>query len=74
MPAQFWALTYREFNLKYYAFIRAENRDLRRLATLALWTDGEKYPKSKRSPERLMGWQGPDAMDLYPVKKWLVQE
>jgi hypothetical protein len=74
MPAQFWALTYREFNLKYFAFIRAENRELKRLAQLALWTDGDKYATHKRSPERLMGWQGPGPIDLYPVKKWLVQE
>ena len=73
-PQAFWSLTYREFMLKYHAFLRRENREIRRLAQLALWTDGAKFKKHERTPERLCGWPGPGPMKLYPVKRWLEQE
>lgn len=72
LPDQFWALTYREFYLMHRGFVRRENRDKRRMAEQALLTDGEKYPKNKRSADRLLGWTGPDPVPLYPIKKWLV--
>lgn len=72
MPAQFWALTVRQFWIKYRAFIRAENRQLRRMAQSALMTDGDKYKKHMRTPEKLLG-AGGRPMNLYPVKKWIAR-
>ena len=70
MPDQFWSLLYRDFWIKYRAFIRAENRAMRRMAMAALLTDGDKYKKHMRTPEKLLGCGG-KPMALYPMKQWL---
>jgi hypothetical protein len=38
MPGEFWSLTYREFNLKHAAFIRAEDRHRALVMELASMT------------------------------------
>jgi hypothetical protein len=70
MPDQFWSLTFREFQLKWAAFERAEQR--------AEWLVGRhayltvKYAKDPGSPERLLGYRR--GMNRYPIKQWLRPE
>jgi hypothetical protein len=68
MPEQFWSLTFREFNLKWDGFLRAEQRAEWLVGRHAMLTT--RFEKKPASVSRLLGYVRP--MNRYPLKPWLL--
>lgn len=67
-PAEFGALTYREFCVMEEGFQRAQRRLEWLIGLQAFLTVTYKDPKPA-GPERVLGWEG--AVLRYPLKPWL---
>lgn len=65
MPDQFWSLTKPEFDIKWDAFHRAEQRALWLVGRLALATTA--YEKKPQTPDQLFGC----TLIRYPVQTWV---
>lgn len=64
-PEAFWSLTYREFQIKYAAFVRAENRQRALVMEHALMTSGAKGSERESAQREIY------ALRRYPEKSWL---
>ncbi len=66
MPTEFWSLTKREFDIKFRAFTRAEDRKRALVVQLAAMT-GHYTDKDRHTLERQA-----NQLRRYPLKKWLL--
>lgn len=64
-PAEFWSLTFREFQIKHAAFSRAEDRRRSLVLELAVMTGQFK----KQDADKIH--RAVNALRRYPVKQWL---
>lgn len=65
MPDQFWALTVREFWIKFRAFVRAENRAEATNIRHALRTSGGDMNSRRKLQEAA------NQLRQYPMKPWI---
>ena len=66
MPDAFWALTVREFHIKFRAFMRSENRMESLFMRQALRTTAGK----STDPARVSMGKAANRLRQYPVKPW----